>query len=259
MLGLVSISFRRLPAEDVIALAGGAGLDCIEWGSDVHARPPLESEPSPAERREALRAVARATAAAGLSVSSYGTYFRLGATPAGDFPAYIGAAKTLGTRIVRVWAGTKGFREMEEADFARLAEAAREVAGMAAEAGITACLECHPNTATDCLEGTERLLGAVASPALAMYWQPNQYHSLEWNMEYLRAIAGRVRVAHVFNWRADAKGAVSRLPLRDGIATWRRYLGELPRGIPLLLEFMPDDRPESLREEAAALRECAAP
>ena len=257
MLGLVSISFRSLPATEVIALAKGAGLDCIEWGSDIHAPPPVASASDFAARREILQSIAKTTRDSGLKVSSYGTYFRLGTTPVEEFQAYIDAAAILGTRIIRVWAGTKSYSEMSGADFAILADAASNVAEMAAAAGATVCLECHPNTATDCLEGTRRLLCAVASPALAMYWQPNQYHDLEWNTEYLRWIAPVVKVAHVFNWKSDEGGAVTRLPLRDGVDTWRKYLEELPRDIPLLLEFMPNNHPDELAAEAAVLRVCA--
>ena len=35
-IGLVSVTYRRLPAEAVVRLAKDAGLACIEWGSDVH-------------------------------------------------------------------------------------------------------------------------------------------------------------------------------------------------------------------------------
>lgn len=257
MLGLVSISFRSLAPTEIIPLVKGAGLGCIEWGSDVHAPPALPSDQDFAARRENLRAIADATHAAGLDVSSYGTYFRLGSTPIEEFPAHLEAASILGTRIVRVWAGKKSYSAMSDADFALLADAARNAAKMAADARITVCLECHPNTATDCPEGTDRLLKAVDSPSLAMYWQPNQYHDLEWNMEYLRRIAPVVKVAHVFNWKADENRVVKRFPLRDGIDAWRKYLEVLPKDIPTLLEFMPGNDPGELAGEAAALREAS--
>ena len=36
-LGLVSISFRKNTVEEIFEAVKGAGLSCIEWGSDVHA------------------------------------------------------------------------------------------------------------------------------------------------------------------------------------------------------------------------------
>ena len=35
--GLVSVSFRSLEIDEIIKLTKEAGLDTIEWGSDVHA------------------------------------------------------------------------------------------------------------------------------------------------------------------------------------------------------------------------------
>ena len=281
--GLVSISFRQLPPEEIAALARDAGLAFIEWGSDVHAPPPPASResacppgsqppsipPSTASSESAcplgpqplhgaapsdrLRSIAALTRRAGLAVSSYGTYFRIGSTPFADFPAHLEAASLLGTRIVRAWAGTKSFAAMTADDFGRLANDAREAAAMAASAGVKLCLECHPNTATDCPEGTAKLLDAVASPALRMYWQPNQYHDFDWNMRYLRGIAPLVEIAHVFNWRVGQDGKVTRHPLAEASGTWREYISVLPQGIPLLLEFMPDNRPESLATESSSL------
>ena len=94
MLGLVSISFRSLPPEALIEQAKAAKLSCVEWGSDVHA---------PCTDEAALDHILRLQSRSGIVCSSYGTYFRLGQTPLQELPAYIRAAKKLGTRILRLW------------------------------------------------------------------------------------------------------------------------------------------------------------
>ena len=96
-IGLVSVTYRRLPAEAVVRLAKNAGLACVEWGSDVHVP---ETDPAGARR------VGESTRAAGLSVASYGTYYRLGQGQ--DFSAYLTAAEALGAPSLRLWAGTRG-------------------------------------------------------------------------------------------------------------------------------------------------------
>ena len=35
--GLVSVSFRKKPPEEILSAMKGAGLSVIEWGGDVHA------------------------------------------------------------------------------------------------------------------------------------------------------------------------------------------------------------------------------
>ena len=54
---------------------------------------------------------------------------------------------------------------------------------------------------------------------------------------------------HVFNWHGG-----ERFPLADGVEDWKRYLTVFDTPRTLLLEFMPDDRLETLPTEAEALR-----
>src|SRR5262245_17804648 len=71
-LGLCSVTLRACSIDEVVAVAVGAGLECIEWGGDVHV-PPGDLE--------AARRARSATSAAGLRVASYGSYWRC----SGDF------------------------------------------------------------------------------------------------------------------------------------------------------------------------------
>ena len=61
------------------------------------------------------------------------------------------------------------------------------------------------------------------------------------------------------SWNADLEQVVLiyPLPLADATDDWRRYLEALPNARTLLLEFMPDDRVETLAREASALRALA--
>ncbi len=64
MIGLTSITFRGMAPREIIDLAGKAGLEGIEWGSDVHVPPgdiPL------------AKAIAAMCAEAGIRVTSYGS------------------------------------------------------------------------------------------------------------------------------------------------------------------------------------------
>src|SRR4051812_32305936 len=74
--GLCSVTLRRLAVPEVLAAAAAAGLECIEWGGDIHV-PPGDSA--------LARQVGAATADAGLQVASYGSYFRAGPETLTDF------------------------------------------------------------------------------------------------------------------------------------------------------------------------------
>ena len=110
-------------------------------------------------------------------------------------------------------------------------------------------MECHNKTFTNCLDGAIKLMEAVNSDYFQMYWQPNQFHSLEENFEYAEKISKYVKVIHVFNWEGKNK-----YPLEDAIDIWKKYLSYFDGSQKLLLEFMPDGKAESLSAESDSLR-----
>lgn len=248
--GICSISFRALSPNEVIAAASGAGLDCIEWGGDVHAPPSIGAE--------SLRALGDASRSAGLTVASYGSYHRLGASDPAELTAVFAAAKALGAPVVRVWAGTRGTRECTAEERNAVHAATREAAMAASREKLTISFECHPNTLTDDPEETLSLLREGPPEALGTHWQPNQFHAEEWNIAYATEVADRVQAIHVFNWSLDPDGKVVRHPLSGGAVSWHRYLAILPSSAPRFLEFVPGDDPDVLTREAAALRKIAA-
>ena len=237
--GLVSISFRALLPEEIVKISKDAGLAFIEWGSDVHAKP---------SDRERLSYIKRLTEDAGLKISSYGSYFKLTENDLAELPSYIDAAKVLGTGIIRIWCGNKNYTDMTEEEREALIEEARRAAKIAEDAGVKLCMECHNNTFTNCLEGAIRLMESVNSPAFRMYWQPNQFRTFQENCLYAEKMAKYTEVIHVFNWEGREM-----YPLSDGIEVWKKYLSYFDENIPLLLEFMPDNLPETLPREAEAL------
>lgn len=242
--GLVSVSFRGLTPEKIVEQAVGACLSCIEWGGDVHL-PPTEIE--------LAHKIAALTSAAGLRVSSYGSYFRIGVTPIEEFSDVLATASALGAPLIRVWAYDRYLMQRDGTLWDSLVASARAIAEMAEKAGVTVCLECHNGTLTEEYHGAIRFIQAVAHPALKMYWQPNEHRSHAYNLEAARELAPYTECIHAFYW--DDKG---RYPLADGAREWEAYLALFcercpKKRIPILLEFMPDDRIESLPCEAETL------
>ena len=243
-LGLVSISFRSSSPEEILDAVKNAGLSCVEWGSDVHA---------PRDDEQNLRKIAAMQKAAGISCCSYGTYFKLGQDKPETLLPYIRAAKILGTNILRLWCGTKGSALYTPEELEGLYQDCREAAKIAEENGVILCMECHNNTVTDRKESALALMKAVDSPAFRMYWQPNQLRSAEENLAYARLLAPYTYHVHVFNWDCPDGKTLQKCPLAEAVQLWKRYLEQLPGDRALLLEFMPDDRLESLPTEAKAL------
>lgn len=239
-LGLVSVSFRRHSPKEILEAAEAARLSHIEWGSDVHA---------PAYDRARLSDIAAMQEYYGIKCSSYGTYFRLSETPLEELPLYIEAAKCLNTDVLRFWCGKTSGNKMRDGEKDALVSLAREAAHIAKESGVTLCMECHKDTFTENPKDALALIHAVEDPHFMTYWQPFQWQTAEENLSYAKAVAPYTKHLHVFQWKGEA-----RFPLSDGIAEWREYLSCFPAPRALLLEFMPDDRIETLPREADALR-----
>jgi len=239
-LGLVSISFRCVSVEDLIDAVKQAGLSCIEWGSDVHA---------PCDDTEKLKKIAKLQKEKNVFCSSYGTYFRLGESDPEDFIKYIDASDILKTDILRIWCGVKDSSLYSADEKNKLICDAKYITDLAEKRGKTICLECHNNTLTDTLDSALEIINAVNSESFKMYWQPNQLHDFEWNINYARSIAPYAKHIHVFNW-----SATTRFPLKDAVEIWKEYLNCFSGERVLLLEFMPDDKLSSLQQEADALK-----
>lgn len=241
--GLCSVTFRALAPEEIVVLAASAGLEVIEWGGDVHVPP-----------GDVVRAaqVAQATTDAGLSVASYGSYFRAGVDE--ELTPVLDSAEALGADRVRIWAGSVDAADATDAEWAQTADRLRSAAAEAAERGIELALEFHSGTLAATAPAALRLLAEVGSPHLRTYWQPTVAASVDAVLEEYRALAAHTSAAHVFSWWP----AKERLPLRARDALWTRFFAEAstaanpPRDA--LLEFVPGDDPALLASEAATLR-----
>lgn len=246
--GLVSVSFRALSCEEIIALAKQNGLRAIEWGADVHV---------PVGDTARAREVYEKTAAAGLTVAAYGSYYKLGQIPTRErqreeMEKILTNAKLLHTDTVRIWAGTKGSADYAEEEKQALVREADFLGETADAANIQLCLECHPHTLTDEQDAALSFLQAVNRENVKMYWQPNQYKSGEDNRRYLQSVLPWLTNLHVFNWRGEEKR-----PLTLAKEEWETYLSLANRDGKThycLLEFMPDGKKESLPQEAETLQ-----
>jgi len=244
--GLVSITFRSLAPEEIIRLMGQAGVQAVEWGSDVHV---------PAGEVDRAREVGRWTREAGLMVSAYGSYYRLGGGKEdAPFELVLASAAGLGAPTIRVWAGRKGSADCTSEERHEIIDDAIRVADMAAHAGITICLEYHQGTLTDTRDSVRSLLHELAHPNIDFLWQPTNGAPVEACAECLVEVLPRLRNVHVFHWWPTAR---DRHPLVDGEAQWRAYIDivrESGRPVDFLLEFVANDSPGQFLADASTLR-----
>ncbi|TCC59729.1 xylose isomerase [Kribbella pittospori] len=241
--GLVSVTFRQLPADEVVELAAKASLGAIEWGGDVHV--PLGNLVT-AKRVKALCDVH------GLGIAAYGSYLRAGSIDREEMRSAVATAEALGAPRIRVWAGNVGTAQAGVGDRMAVTRGLAELADVAASSGIEIAMEFHRNTLTDEVDSTITLLLDVGAPNLKTYWQPPVDLDDAQCLDQLEALMPWLTTVHVFSWWPSN----TRLPLAGRESLWRPVLDRLaaePREINALLEFVADDSPEQLAKDAADL------
>ncbi len=242
-LGLVSISFRKHTPEEIVDACRAAGLASIEWGGDVHV---------PVGDIENAMRVKRLTEQAGLAVSAYGSYYKLGHEDNTEekMHAVMQTAKALGAPFVRIWGGKKSSDRFLKAERTAFVSETQRLADIAGEYGLRVCFECHRDTVTDEYHNTLAFLKEIDRENVGSLWQPLQNRTEGYNLDSAMVHASFARHIHVFHWDSDG-----RFPLALGHEIWCKYLSFFKGSdVSLMLEFMHDDRIESLAETADALR-----
>lgn len=256
--GVVSVTFRSLDPELIIAECVRAGLTGIEWGGDVHVP---HGDVDTAERVGAL------TRAAGLTVAAYGSYYRFDDVLGGPdatlrFETVLETAVALGAPVIRVWAGRKASGDATETERETIVEKAREIGEAARGHGIEVAFEYHRGTLTDTNDSALDLLTRVDHPAIKSLWQPAHDEDIPTRIAGLNRILPYLAHIHCFYWTVKpGEDRPERLPLRDGEDAWRAYLSavrdsgraELDR-IWVLMEFVRDDSVAQFHEDAESIK-----
>jgi len=245
--GLCSVSFRKLTVEEIIAAVKDAGLDGIEWGGDIHV---------PHGDVEKAGYVAKLMEEAGLETLSYGTYYYPGDHAVEDFQGVIDCALALGTKIIRVWAGSKTLSEVTDEYRAKVVSDTKAICDMAKPYGLTVAYEYHQYTLTETLESAVKAYAEVDKENMLMYWQPSIFCSFEDNMEALKTMMSSCCSLHMFHWDQDYK----RYALEDGAEVVKAYLdlaNTNPQINGVMLEFIKDDSIEQMKADAAVLNKLA--
>ena len=244
--GLVSVTFKQLPCEQVIRLAQEATLKAIEWHGIAHV---------PHGHLDTAERIAQCTLDAGLAVATYGSYYVVGESESQglSFASVLQTAQTLQAPMVRVWAGQLNPAEATIAYRARIADETRHIADLAAEQEIKLVLEFHQDTLTQTGESCAALLEAVDHTNAYTYWQPTPALDVAENLNQLRCTLPWLVGLHVFHWRPTH---MDRHPLAQGESDWRQYLelaSQHHDSLFALLEFVKDGAVPQFHEDAAVL------
>ncbi|WP_281242122.1 sugar phosphate isomerase/epimerase family protein [Ruania alba] len=221
-----------------------SGLECIEWGGDVHVHP--------GDTRSAQRA-AQLSDAAGLRVASYGSYFRAGDDSPEEFDRVLNTAEALGAPRIRVWAGAHGSRSTSPQGRQSVVDTLQRASDAAAARDVELALEFHSDTLADEARSTVSLLADVGRANLTSYWQPPVGLAGEQALAQLQHLGTLISCVHVFSWWPESE----RRALSHRRALWEAAIAHLRAGhrdVDTLLEFVVDDDPANVRADAETLR-----
>lgn len=242
--GLVSVTFRNLEPEEIVALVASAGLAAVEWGGDVHV---------PHGDTDRARRVGEMTRKAGLRVAAYGSYYRVADPAPLPFRTVVETAAALGAPVIRVWAGSRRPPDADEAYWRAAVDDSRRCADLAAAQGVRLAFEYHGNTLTETPEGAVRLLESVAHSHVGCYWQRHLNLSRRRAAAELRAVLPWLAHVHANYW--SGYGVV---PLAEHGEDWMEFLktaASTGRDHCVMIEFVQDGSLDRFRDDARALTE----
>ena len=241
-LGLTSVTFRNLSADDILDYCRKCNLAAVEWGSDCHVPPGNE---------EAAAAVRKKAESAGICTCSYGSYFRLGTND--DISKYIKSAKALGANIIRIWSTGKSSESVTETEYKALLEETKSVCRAAAKENIQIAFEYHNDTFTDTKYSALRLIKDASCENLGMYFQYDPQISDRENEETLKAFLPYLKMVHIFYVDSD----YNRFSVADGKKIWKSFIKILHDGNAdayMLFEFLKESNLSGLKKESEIMQ-----
>ena len=218
--GLATIALRQMDVFEAIDLAAQAGFEGLEiWGRAPHT-PDVFDEKHTLAIRERILAHGMEPAIFGSYVDSASADFRERAVTA------LKISETLGSGIVRVWAGDKEPSAATDDDWSNNAANLKWMAQRAADKGMMLAMEMHGGTLALTPEGTLRLLQLAKVDNLKLNYQVNDVG--DYDLDGSVALVGQhVVMVHAQNCVRTPEGIAhewERSLIEDGLVNYRRLL-----------------------------------
>ena len=185
-IGFTSTSFRQIKSfEKIVDIARDSGVDCIEWGGDVHVK----------DIAGAAK-VKKLCDDAGIKISSYGSYYRVGSKNASEWEKICKIAHTMGAESVRVWLGKVDSEKTDDATYKNLVEDAKVICSVAKEYGLIVCPECHDNTYNNNTDAFLKIQKDIGCDNFKTYFQ-SRYKRKEYDIDRIERTLPFIQSVHI--------------------------------------------------------------
>ena len=185
-IGFTSTSFRQIKSiEKIVEIASDSGADCIEWGADVHIK----------NVQTAIRAK-NLCDDAGITISSYGSYYRVGSKNINEWKNICEIASAMGAKSIRVWLGSYDSEVTDEKTYNLLVEDGKSICSVAKEYNLTVCPECHDNTYNNNTDSFLRIQRDIGCDNFRTYFQ-SRYKRLEYDLDRIERTLPFIESVHI--------------------------------------------------------------
>ncbi len=241
-IGLCTIAAPDRSLQEITRIAKKVGFD----GLEITARPP---HLDPEQGADAARKVGDMVRNEGLEVIAYGSYLgRVDQTSIKHAEREVAIAAALETKILRVWAESKLFRQS--------VDLIQATADLASKHKIIVVIERHRDSVADTPDRIEKLLRAIDRPNVGLNYQVLDLKQGEPTPDpnaELAQLLPYTRYVHLKNYKASSKpGYLPFESLASGLLNYRTILKALKSySGPLMIEFL-SDKAESLKKKLSA-------
>lgn len=185
-IGFTSTSFRQIRSlEKIVKIASSAGADCIEWSGDIHVKDV-----------QTAKYAKKLCDDAGIIISSYGSYYRVGSKNTDEWKNICEIAEALGAEYVRVWLGKSDSEITDEEIYRCLVEDSKAICKVAQEYNLIVCPECHDNTFNNNTDAFLKIYQDIGCDNFRTYFQ-SRYKRLEYDLDRLERTLPYIRSIHI--------------------------------------------------------------
>ncbi len=185
-IGFTSTSFRQIRSiEKIVKIASESGADCIEWGGDIH----VKDIPTAKKAKKLCDN-------AGISISSYGSYYRVGSKKADEWKNICEIANAMGAKSIRVWLGSNDSEITDENTYNLLVEDGKAICSVAKEYNLIVCPECHDNTFNNNTDAFLKIYRDIGCDNFRTYFQ-SRYKRMQYDLDRLDRTLPCIESIHI--------------------------------------------------------------
>lgn len=185
-IGFTTTTFRNIKdVKKIVKIASDAGVDCVEWGGDIHVKDVTTA-----------KYVKNLCDDAKIKISSYGSYYRVGSKKEKEWKKICEIASAMGASSVRVWLGKADSEKTDETTYRNLVNDAKSICSVASEYGLIVCPECHDNTYNNNTDAFLKIRKDIGCDNFGTYFQ-SRYKKKAYDLDRIERTLPYIQSVHV--------------------------------------------------------------